>query len=316
MKRLAVEWSPPEDSPLGRARLSLQGLSVGDAFGQKFFVAPSVVAWSVKARAVPSEPWYWTDDTAMALSIYEVLAVHGHVDRDALAARFADRYRSDPHRGYGGTAHSILMSISLGAPWRETAAEAFEGQGSMGNGGAMRSAPIGGYFSDDLDRVVAEARASAEPTHAHPEGQAGAIAVAVAAALAARVGRGDAGISAEALLREVIAHTPDGPTREGLARALDLPAQTSIEDAVEALGNGSRVVSQDTLPFALWTAAHHLNDYEEAMWITVSGLGDRDTTCAITGGVVALAVGARGIPSSFVAAREPLDSALTHLDRA
>jgi hypothetical protein len=36
------------------------------------------------------------------------------------------------------------------------------------------------------------------------------------------------------------------------------------------------VSGQDTVPFALWSAACHLNDYEEALWATVSGLGDRD----------------------------------------
>lgn len=45
-------------------------------------------------------------------------------------------------------------------------------------------APLGAWFADDLDRVVSEARASAEVTHFHPEGQAGAIAIAVAAAWA------------------------------------------------------------------------------------------------------------------------------------
>ena len=38
----------------------------------------------------------------------------------------------------------------------------------------------------------------------------------------------------------------------------------------------------------------------------VSGLGDRDTTCAIVGGVVALACGAERIPAEWLSAREPL----------
>jgi ADP-ribosylglycohydrolase len=46
----------------------------------------------------------------------------------------------------------------------------------------MRSAPIGAYFAEDIERVIAEAKASAEVTHAHPDGQTGAIAVALAAA--------------------------------------------------------------------------------------------------------------------------------------
>ncbi len=311
----AFEMIAGDTSPIGRARLALEGLSVGDAFGERFFVSPSVVESFIESRALPREPWYWTDDTAMGLSVYEALRDHGRIDSDSLARRFAERYRRDPGRGYGGTAHSILMRISLGEPWQEVAPEAFGGQGSMGNGGAMRVAPIGGYFAENLDEVVVHARASAEPTHAHPDGQAGAIAVAVAAALAWQMGRGLREVSGEALLREVVAHMPSGATRDGLEKAASLPLEYDPRTAVAALGNGSQVISSDTVPFSLWCAARHLGDFEEALWTTVSGLGDRDTTCAIVGGIVALAVGHEKIPRAFVRAREPLESTLTHLDR-
>jgi ADP-ribosylglycohydrolase len=42
------------------------------------------------------------------------------------------------------------------------------------------------------------------------------------------------------------------------------------------------------------------------MWQTVSALGDRDTTCAIVGGIVAVQVGEEGIPPEWRQAREPL----------
>lgn len=177
----------------------------------------------------------------------------------------------------------------------------------------MRSAPIGGYFADDLQAVVAHARASAEPTHAHPDGQAGAIAAAVGAALAWRIGAGE--FELEGFLRGVADLTPLGPTRDGIEKAATLPLSYDIRTAVAALGNGSRVISSDTVPFALWCAARHINDFEEALWVTVSGLGDRDTTCAIVGGIVALAVGHTGIPRAFVRAREPLDSDVDYLER-
>ncbi len=40
--------------------------------------------------------------------------------------------------------------------------------------------------------------------------------------------------------------------------------------------------------------------------LTVSGFGDRDTTCAIVGGVVSLYTGIDGIPPAWRQAREPL----------
>ena len=300
---------------LQRARLALDGLSVGDAFGERFFGSPALVESLIKQRSVPAPPWFWTDDTAMALSVFEELEEKQLIDRDSLALRFARRYHKDNRRGYGGTAHEILMDISLGGDWREVAQGAFDGQGSMGNGSAMRVAPIGAYFADDLRAVVEYARASAAPTHAHPEGQAGAIAVAVAAAIACQMGRGARPLSGVALLRDVLAHVPAGPTASGIERALNMPPTSDAASAAAELGNGSKVVSSDTVPFSLWCAARHLDNFEQALWTTVSGLGDRDTTCAIVGGIVALSAPHPAIPRSFLESREPPDSTLDYLER-
>ncbi len=287
------------------ARLALDGLSVGDAFGERFFVSPQTVDSLIEARAIPASPWRWTDDTAMALSIVEVLGLHGGIDRDALAQAFARRYWAEPARGYGAGAHRILQAIGEGCSWQDAAATVFAGQGSYGNGGAMRAAPIGAYFWDSDEHVVEHALASADPTHAHPEGRAGAVAVAVAAALAVRMSRGSLKLSTEGFIDEVLHRCPHGLTHEGIARAREL-GDVDVVTAAAVLGNGAEVSAQDTVPFCIWAAARHLGDYREALWATVAALGDRDTTCAIVGGIVALHVGRMGLPADFLAAREPL----------
>ena len=53
------------------------------------------------------------------------------------------------------------------------------------------------------------------------------------------------------------------------------------------LGCGRRTSAHDTVPFALWSAARHLGDYEQAFWTTAQAGGDVDTTCAIVGGIIA-----------------------------
>jgi hypothetical protein len=118
----------------------------------------------------------------MACSVYWMLRETGGVDRDRLAEVFADR--CEPNRGYGVGAFTILRRIRTGTPWPVAAAEAFGGEGSCGNGAAMRVAPVGAYFPDAPATAAAQAEASAEVTHAHAEGIAGAIAVAVIASLA------------------------------------------------------------------------------------------------------------------------------------
>jgi len=170
----------------------------------------------------------------------------------------------------------------------------------------MRVAPLGAYFAEDLDMVVEQAERSAVTTHCHPEAVAGAIAGALAAALTWQHRNTPQAPTVSELLQQVHQRTPASDVRRGIEKAMDLPKGTPVRAAVSVLGNGSKVTAQDTVPFALWSAACHLNDYEEALWATVSGLGDRDTTCAMVGGVVVMYTGVRSIPKRWLDCREPI----------
>src|SRR5262249_58221931 len=124
----------------------------------------------------------------------------------------------------------------------------------------------------------------------HPEAVAGAIAVAVAAAWAWGL-RGTAIPGCADFLDLILPYVPDSVVAERVRYGRDLDPDSSIRAAVAALGNGEAVSAQDTVPLALWCAGQHLSDFEQALWLTVSGLGDRDTTCAIVGGIVACYTG-------------------------
>jgi ADP-ribosylglycohydrolase len=291
-------------TPIERARLSLEGLSVGDAFGERFFGPEELVTMLIQARAEPGRIWRYTDDTEMALSIVEMLERKGAIDQDELAEAFARRM--DAARGYGAGAFRILHAVRNGRSWRRESYANFRGHGSFGNGGAMRVAPLGGFFAEDLERCAREAHLSAEVTHAHAEGLAGAIAVAVAAALAWRR-RGSTLPLGRDWLKKVRDLVPGGYVRDGIDEAIGLVADTPTERAAKLLGNGSGVTAPDTVPFCLWVASWFSHDYVEAIWQTVSALGDRDTTCAIVGGIVSLQVGHAGIPDEWRAAREALE---------
>jgi ADP-ribosylglycohydrolase len=300
----AVERTRDLAERLARARCSLEGLSVGDAFGERFFLPPGMAIARIEGRVLPAAPWPYTDDTQMALSIVSILRQHGTINQDRLAESFAEQY--DPSRGYGPAMHGLLRAIRAGRPWGEAARGQFEGQGSYGNGAAMRVAPLGAFFADDLDMVVEQAARSAEVTHTHPEGVAGAIAVAVAAGWAWRLGQGQQLPSRAEFLDRILPLVPSSEVRAKLRWARDALTSTTVESAVSMLGNGTGVSAQDTVPFALWCAGERLNNYEEALWLTVSGFGDRDTTCAMVGGIVSLYTGIDSIPSAWRQAREAL----------
>ncbi len=290
---------------MARVRVALAGLSVGDAYGEQFFL-PANNRWTIDDDPfLPPGPWTWTDDTEMALGIAAVLEQFGTIDQDALAKEFARRFRIDPSRGYGPGAFRLLSAVANGGDWRLEARTLFSGMGSFGNGSAMRVAPVGAYFAADGYAVVAEqARLSAEVTHQHPEGIAGGVATAIAAAYAwthrQRAGEADVW---EGLLPTVLEHTPAGDTRAGLERAATIDREFSTRGAASILGNGRRVTCPDTVPFCLWVAAKHLGNYERAVWETIQVGGDIDTNAAIVGGIVGLTCDP---PGEWLARREEL----------
>lgn len=171
---------------LSLARLSLQGLSIGDAFGENFWGEEAKVWHDISNRFVPTEinNWEFTDDTVMAIAVYKMLEQYGEIRQYELAQLFAENYYKGMDRGYGGTAHYILRNIKEGKNWQTVSSEVFDGQGSMGNGAAMRVAPLGAFFYNDVAEIIRQAKLSAEVTHFHQEAKVGAVAIALSAGLA------------------------------------------------------------------------------------------------------------------------------------
>ncbi|WHM36139.1 ADP-ribosylglycohydrolase family protein [Streptomyces sp. BPTC-684] len=282
------------ESRFERALGSLRGLSVGDALGSQFFVPAHYPL--LKRRQLPDGPWQWTDDTEMACSVLAVLAAHGRIDQDRLARSFAEHHDFD--RGYGPAVNRMLRLIREGGDWRELAAGLFNGQGSWGNGSAMRIAPLGAWYADDPEQATHQAEISSYTTHQHREAVVGSMAVAAAAALAAD----PAGPPTPAeLLDGVVALVPRSAVGAGLRRARDMLDYGDAGTVAAVLGCGRRTSAHDTVPFALWSAARSLGDYEKAFWTTAQAGGDVDTTCAIVGGVIA--AGKAGAPPAEWLAR-------------
>ena len=188
----------------------------------------------------------------MALSLVSVLRQSGEVDQDRLARSFSEHY--DPQRGYGPAMHDIVPMMWLPGSWVSLSRRLFGGQGSFGNGAAMRVAPLGAFFADDLETAASQAFDSAIVTHAHPEAAAGAVAVAVGAALAWQGRDLRPRPTLPDFLDGILTLVPEGEVRAGIERARDLPPETTVSQAARILGNGDGVSAQDTVPFVLWCA--------------------------------------------------------------
>lgn len=291
---------------LDRAYVSLTGLWVGDAFGSHYefdsydWLRPKRAE---QKRELPPPIWRYTDDTLMALSIYDIIRQSGEVDSSKLAESFGNHFDID--RGYGSGAEKLIFDIREGGDWKILAESMFDGTGSFGNGSAMRVAPIGAYFADDMDAVVKNARRSSIVTHTHPDGIAGAIAIAIASAQASLFSRQGTPPDTKIFWETILTYTPESKIRENIEKASKLGTIPTAQTG-KLLGTGWDISAVDTVPFALWVAIHHITDFEEALWQAISVGGDTDTVGAIVGGIIASYGGAGCMPQIWIDRCEPL----------
>ena len=135
-----------------------------------------------------------------------------------------------------------------------------------------------------------------------PDGEAGAIAIAVATATAWQM-RSSKDDTPRVDSRSPQTHAT-WPNATGDKQSSGDPRFVNRSGPrSRLLVTAARVIASDTVPFCLWCAARHLRSFEQAMWSTVSGRGDRDTTCAIVGAIVALSVGSDKLPSDWLEAQ-------------
>ncbi|KAH3759271.1 ADP-ribosylglycohydrolase family protein [Pelomyxa schiedti] len=286
-----------------RATLSsLEATAAGDAFGEAFRseFGHSAEAEALAARRLPEGPtWYWTDDTAMAIGIVEVMLRHGTLvghQSDLAGAWGRNYWRMGPREYTNQMAEMLKLFKSDPDCWQHESSSAFNGTGSWGNGSAMRVAPLGAFFAfQDPSRIVQEATLSAQVTHFHQEATAGAIAVALAAAYVVRAVYEHTPPSAAGLFEFVLHHTPTSQTRQGIVTASTMQMDpTVVAQASAALGNGNNTSCMDTVPFTLWCAAtaltHPEMTFQDVMWMTICVGGDRDTNCAIVGGILSISL--------------------------
>ena len=173
---------------LARAIQSLKGLNYGDAFGEHFFSHPEVAQSLISRRSAPSPPWRYTDDTIMAIAIVETLVEFAEIRARHLAENFGRRYIADPQRGYGAAKHQMLPELArTPSHWKEISEAPFNEAGSFGNGSAMRVAPLGAYFADDLDAVINQAVYSSSITHRSSRSRCGSGGSGISRCLGCRV---------------------------------------------------------------------------------------------------------------------------------
>jgi poly(ADP-ribose) glycohydrolase ARH3 len=282
---MAAASSAKRDRFLG----CLLGHAVGDATGAPVEGMPATAIWYDLggARQIvehpPVDELAYTDDTQMTIAVAEALLAAGQADEATLCDAFVANY--EPGRGYGQGARRIIEAMADGGDWRKLAATIFPG-GSLGNGAAMRAAPVGLLFHDDLGRVAEQAALSARPTHLHPIGVEGAQLVALAVALAVGDGRFDR----RSFFDNLIARARTDEFRFQLDRA----ATWTPADPVGMFGSSLPADRSVVTAIACFAATPH--DYLAVVSSAIALGDDTDTVAAIAGGVCGALNGTDAVP--------------------
>jgi poly(ADP-ribose) glycohydrolase ARH3 len=269
------------------------GLAAGDGLGAPYegLTAPDIFRQFGPPDLVASNPdgetLYYTDDTEMMIGVAETLVEHGRIELAPLAQAFAANYH--PDRGYGKGARQIIETVQSGGDWRAVAQTVFPG-GSLGNGAAMRVAPVGLLFCDDPDAVWEQARLSAGVTHRHPVGVEAAQVLALAVATAARC---------EAFVRrDFLKSLLERAKTEEIRWALKTAIRLRRGDSIAVLGHTLEAHRSVVTAIAAFAASPA--DYTLAVG-RVIGLGDdTDTLAAMTGALCGAFGGLAAVPAGLV----------------
>lgn len=290
---------------------ALVGTALGDAVGAPFEGESRPSPARLEELLDADSPLRWTDDTHMALALTRSLSDNrGAVDPQHLGDTFARAYRLQPWRGYGSGPPQVFAMAERGTAYYDAAAALFGGQGSFGNGAAMRSAPVAIAACPILDHVAALAVAQARVTHAHDDGIDGAVLLACAVSLAAHPDHGwpDDLAAIMPLLRT-----------EGMReRTRTLADVAGDAGALRQLAGefGSTLAAVDSVPAAVAVFLAHRDDPYGFLRTAVGLGGDTDTVAAMAGALVGATVGIEGLPGRLLdrlEARDEIEQAARRL---
>ncbi len=246
----------------------------------------------------------YTDDTQLARELLQSYVAQKRFDPAHYAQRIAAIFKEERIVGRGMATTQAAHRLIQGMPWEESGTP----PPSAGNGTAMRAAPIGLLFQDNIDQLIQAAHDQARITHTDPRCSAGAVVVSGSVSLVLKT----ESIEVESFLQQLSEWSGqfDQTTAEGLIK-LNQWLELSPEKAVEfispygqdpELRAGWQGISPFVTSSVLWSLYALLktpNDYWETICTAIEVGGDADTTAAMVGAISGAFLGIEAIPQNL-----------------
>ncbi len=280
---------------------TLVGCAIGDALGNPFEMkpaaSPALKSWDGLFKAGGTfwrgEAGQYTDDTLMSIALSYSLVEKNGFEAEHVAAQYLAWYESGNTRGIGTTTAGAMVNLKMGAAWNESGlTQTIDGLPAGGNGTAMRAAPIGLFYRNDIETLLKVALLDASITHNAHEPKMGSVAVALATAFLANGTHSQIGVLEE--VKDIVA---DSEVKEKLVLAHSLlENKASHSEALAQIGTSGYVPETVGAAFYCFAAT---DNFKDAVVMAVKAGGDTDTTAAIVGALAGTYYGLEGIPSEY-----------------
>ena len=269
------------------------GLALGDALGAPYEGGIlERLLWKFFART-PNGEARWTDDTQMSIDLAESILENQCINLDDLASRFASSFHWT--RGYGPAASKLLKKISKGEDWR-LANRSIYPDGSLGNGGAMRSPVIALYCHDNFEQIDKAATLASSITHAHPLGIEGAVLISYATANALL------GVGSLEILEDTFKRAQSDVYKEKISLAMywiDKEETPSPREVRLRLGSG--IKATDSCITATYLAIRFRSKgFDEMIEFNRKCGGDVDTISSMSGAIWGAFNGVEALPQNLL----------------
>ncbi len=221
----------------------------------------------------------YSDDTEMmAILVEHLLENECRFSEEGFAKLLSERAQiDDSYRYYGISTKEVIRALRSGTPWYEASEQVFGGEGSYGNGAAIRVLPMVFVSRSFLDLAINASR-QARVTHAHPLGVEGAVLLASAQFLAFR------GEALEILPQRVLETREWSPVYAERLRRIESLLDADPRRVARELGNSASAV--ESVVTAIYVAIKSRGDPLKALGYAVSIGGDVDSIASMALSIV------------------------------
>jgi len=247
----------------------------------------------------------YSDDSQLARELLQSYVECAEFDPSHYAGRIAAIFAEGRIVGHGIASKEAACRLNEGVPWQEAGRE----PPYVGNGSAMRAAPIGLLFFDNPPRMIQAAHDQSRITHKDRRCSAGAVTIAGAVAMVFR----QEAIEPVEFLSQLSEWA--GPFDPVMAEALErrmpqwvklVPESAAAQISRAGLPVGYADECQGVPPlvtssvlWALYSFLTNPDNYWEAVCTAIAVGGDVDTTAAMTGAISGTKVGLENLPLRF-----------------